>query len=207
MATLHYKPNFIFSDPGLVTRASKVRVAGAFAFLLLGAFLFGVVLTQVGFCQIHSLLIVDLIYLWSRLWYSTWVEATSSLRCARPTLRWSCFFGLDYFKTLHILRDFNWLQNSSSSHEMQLYHIYEVNCSGSHLLDAIFTLYITYQSIQDLYLFNLSIPIVPQEDSQKLQSVLKFHLIICCWFPRLNSWSLIIGPDTPTIRLIRFLHI
>ena len=49
MATLHYKPNFIFSDPGLVTRASKVRVAGAFAFLLLGAFLFGVVLTQVGF--------------------------------------------------------------------------------------------------------------------------------------------------------------
>ena len=56
MATLHYKPNFIFSDPGLVTRASKVRVAGAFAFLLLGAFLFGVVLTQVGFCQIHSLL-------------------------------------------------------------------------------------------------------------------------------------------------------
>merc|ERR1719495_1648868 len=34
------------SDPGLVTRGSRIRIAGAFAFLLLGAFLFGVVLTQ-----------------------------------------------------------------------------------------------------------------------------------------------------------------
>ena len=185
MATLHYKPNFIFSDPGLVTRASKVRVAGAFAFLLLGAFLFGVVLTQVGFCQIHSLLTsstfdpgFDIQPEWKQQVLSVVLDQHKG---------GFVFLVWIIIKTLHILRDFNWLQNSSSSHEMQLYHIYEVNCSGSHLLDAIFTLYITYQSIQDLYLFNLSIPIVPQEDSQKLQSVLKFHLIICCWFPRLNS--------------------
>jgi len=36
----------IKSDPGLVTQGSRIRIAGAFAFLLLGAFLFGVVLTQ-----------------------------------------------------------------------------------------------------------------------------------------------------------------
>ena len=46
--------NFISSDPGLVTRGSKVRIAGAFAFLLLGAFLFGVVLTQVIYFCLES---------------------------------------------------------------------------------------------------------------------------------------------------------
>ena len=34
-------------DPGLVTWGSRLKMAGAFTFLILGAFLFGVVLTQV----------------------------------------------------------------------------------------------------------------------------------------------------------------
>ena len=119
MATLHYKPNFIFSDPGLVTRASKVRVAGAFAFLLLGAFLFGVVLTQVGFCQIHSLLTSSTFDPGFDI-QPEWKQQVLSVVLDQHKGDF-VFFGLDYFKTLHILRDFNWLQNSSSSHEMQLY--------------------------------------------------------------------------------------
>ena len=183
MATLRYKPNFIFSDPGLVTRASKVRVAGAFAFLLLGAFLFGVVLTQVGFCQIHSLLTsstfdpgFDIQPEWKQQVLSVVLDQHKG--------------GLVFLVWINILKHFIFSGTSigykTLLQVMKCSSIYEVNCSGSHLLDAIFILYITYQSIQDLYLFNLSIPIVPQEDSQKLQSVL-FHLIICCWFLRLNS--------------------
>ena len=183
MATLHYKPNFIFSDPGLVTRASKVRVAGAFAFLLLGAFLFGVVLTQVGFCQIHSLLTsstfdpgFDIQPEWKQQVLSVVLDQHKG-----------DFVFLVWIVSKHFIFSGTSIGYKTLLQVMKCSSIYEVNCSGSHLLDAIFTLYITYQSIQDLYLFNLSIPIVPQEDSQKLQSVLKFHLIICCWFLRLNS--------------------
>ena len=35
------------SDPDMVTRSSRVRIAGAITFILAGTFLFGVVLTQV----------------------------------------------------------------------------------------------------------------------------------------------------------------
>lgn len=53
------------SDPDMVTRSSRVRIAGAITFILAGTFLFGVVLTQVKKTQFFIFpLILNLSFWW-----------------------------------------------------------------------------------------------------------------------------------------------